>query len=48
MRLVICITEIFSVDIADIINVAFSLDMLASVELNVLVTDLANQYKCSV
>jgi len=47
MRLVIRITEMLSVDIAYIINVASSLDMFASVELNVLVTDLVNQYKCS-
>jgi len=47
MRLVILITEILSVDIAYTINVTSSLDMLASVELNVLVTDLVNQYKGS-
>jgi hypothetical protein len=47
MRLVTLITEVLSVDIAYTINVASSLDMLASVELNVLVTDLVNQYKGS-
>jgi hypothetical protein len=47
MRLAILITEILSVDIAYIINIASSLDMVASVEMNVLVTDLVNQYKCS-
>ena len=45
MRLVTRVTEILSVDIAYTINVASIFDMLASVEINVLVTDLVNQYK---
>jgi hypothetical protein len=45
MMLVILFTEILSLDIAYFNNVGSSLEMLASVELNVLLTDLVNQYK---
>ena len=47
MKLVILVTEILSFDLSYTINVVSSLDMLTSVELNVLVTDLVNQYKGS-
>jgi hypothetical protein len=47
MKLVILITEILCVGTPYTINVASSLDMLASVELNVLDTDLVKQYKDS-